>query len=220
MKTVCRLNRKDVSSPRQLFQTLPMIAMTLGSKLLVDPTVTEEVDQARDGELCQIRGHLALGHVQSLARDHVQSLDHVRSLARVLVHAPARGLEAVVGQDEVVLGQGRGHVQEVDPRLGQSPDQDRSLVHDRDQSPVHDRDQAHVPQRGQGLDLHVQDLDPGHLQDLNQDQVMGVGMIVIKLVLLYITVLWWFILSIVILFSISFSPATACHPMVWSSVWH
>lgn len=197
-----------------------MIAMTLGSKLLVDPTVTEEVDQARDGELCQIRGHLALGHdhVQSLAHDHVQSLDHVRSLAHVLV--PARGLEAVVVQDEVVLGQGRGHVQEVDPRLGQSPDQDRSLVHDRDQSPVHDRDQAHVPQRGQGLDLHVQDLDPGHLQDLNQDQVMGVGTIVIKLVLLYITVLWWFILSIVILFSISFSPATACHPMVWSSVWH
>lgn len=160
-----------------------MIAMTLGSKLLVDPTVTEEVDQARDGELCQIRGHLALGHdhVQSLAHDHVQSLDHVRSLARVLVHAPAQGLEAVVVQDEVVLGQGQGHVQEVDPQLGQSPDRDRSLVHDRDQSPVHDRDQAHVPQRGQGLDLHVQDLDPGHLQDLNQDQVMGVGTIVIKL---------------------------------------
>lgn len=220
MKTVCRLNRKDVSYPRQLFQTLPMIAMTLGSKLLVDPTVTEEVDQARDGELCQIRGHLALGHVQSLARDHVQSLDHVRSLAHVLVHAPAQGLEAVVVQDEVVLGQGRGHVQEVDPQPGQSPDRDRSLVHDRDQSPVHDRDQAHVPQRGQGLDLHVQDQDPDHLQDLNQDQVMGVGTIVIKLVLLYITVLWWFILSIVILFSISFSPATACHPMVWSSVWH
>lgn len=201
-----------------------MIAMTLGSKLLVDPTVTEEVDQARDGELCQIRGHLALGHdhVQSLAHDHVQSLDHVRSLAHVLVHAPAQGLEAVVVQDEVVLGQGRGHVQEVDPQLGRSLDQDRnrSLVHDRDQSLVHDRDQAHVPQRGQGLDLHVQDLDPGHLQDLNQDQVMGVGTIVIKLVLLYITVLWWFILSIVILFSISFSPATACHPMVWSSVWH